>query len=70
MNYSVRDLVLLITPERHIGLSEELLPQRTDPYRILRETTDVTYIVEPVIPPTDARSSSTEWFTSRTGNHT
>lgn len=43
-------LVLLWSPSRRLGLSQKLLWCYNGPYRVLRQVTDVTYEISPVLP--------------------
>lgn len=64
VNSSVGDLVFLRSLQRHVGLSVKLFSRYARPYRILCWTTDVTYVVEPVLPPRKVAHRPETWFTS------
>lgn len=58
--YLPGDLVLLYFPLREVGRCTKFLPKCQGPYRILRQTSPVNYVVQPVHPPSDRRAHATE----------
>lgn len=53
--YSPGDLVLLWTPQRHVGLADKLLHRYTGPYRIHHQLSDVTCVIEALEQQNDRR---------------
>lgn len=60
LSFTPGDLVLLWTPQRRPGLCEKLLSNYQGPYRVLRQTSEVNYEIEPLSPPTDRRRRGRE----------
>lgn len=53
-------LVLRWTPTRKVGLCEKLLPRYCDPYRVLRQVSDVTCEISHVSPPSSTHVPPTD----------
>lgn len=58
--YNQGDLVWLWVPQRKPGLCEKLICNYSGPYRVLNKLSDVTYLLEPLQPPTDRRYRGTQ----------
>ncbi|KAM7315715.1 hypothetical protein ISCGN_005498 [Ixodes scapularis] len=56
VNYSPGDEVLVAFPLRKPGLCQKFLPRYVGPYRIVRQTSPVNYLVQLLNPPSDART--------------
>lgn len=55
VSFSPGDLVLLWTPQRHVGLADKLQHRYIGPYRICHKSSDVTYVIEPLHQQNDGR---------------
>lgn len=58
--YRPGQLVWLWVPIKKPGLSPKFLFHYVGPYKVLRSLSEVTYLIEPVDPPSDRRRRSTE----------
>lgn len=57
VHYLPGDLVLIFFPFRQTGRCEKFLPKFKGPYKVIRQTSPVNYLVEPVNPPSDRRTT-------------
>lgn len=59
-SYSPGTIVWLRVPSSAPGLSAKLVPKYDGPYRVLRQTSPVNYVIEPLQPPTEQRRRGRE----------